>query len=528
MMAHTRIETGRGDTLTGRKWWDTVQIALYVAAGALLAVSLLLLADRWRWAVTCPYDIQYGEGGVLLSAINIARGNEVYNDFRHYPFAVETYPPVYQALCAVGVKLCGVSFAFGRVLTCLSTLGIAGLIWAMLRRAGISRFAAALAPVLFLAAPPIASWWGCVMRVDMTAVFLGLAGMYCAMRGGRWLIAAVALMGLAVYTRQSVVAPMAASIVHLWWMRERRNAVLLLTSWAGLVMVAFAALQIASHGWFYRHVVVSNQNVWQLGLLARLWKGVFLDCPGIYVLGLLGAGFALSSVASRRPPLPRQGSDQPLRLFLLYFVFAYLASLAAGKVGAYINYLVEPLAASCLMAAIVYHRLPQTLGSWQGRAAWAAAWLALVLSFLLPAARATAGGKYRAELAFRRSTVRGAEAAIDLIRRTEGDVLSEDTGLLLLTGRQVLLEPFEFTQMFRDGTWNQRPLLQDIARRRFALIVLRWNEQDRWSVGMKRAIMRNYYVMKTVGGLDLMAPADAAHPSRDAAERRLAPTPGGA
>jgi hypothetical protein len=97
----------------------------------------------------------------------------------------------------------------------------------------------------------------------------------------------------------------------------------------------------------------------------------------------------------------------------------------------------------------------------------------------------------------------------------------------------VLLEPFEFTQMFRDGNWDQRPLLADIDRRRFALIVLRWDPirgagdasggtygNHRWTAGMAGAIMRQYYLVAKAGFLYILAPADAAHPSC-AALRRL-------
>ena len=512
--------------------WAAVQLTLYVATAALLVVSLGLVTDRWQWALRCPYDIEYGEGGVLLSAINIAHGNQVYNDFSHLPYTVETYPPVFALIAALGVKLFGVSFAFGRLLSMLGALGTAALIWAILRRAGTSRLAAALAAIVFLVTP-ITGWWARVARVDMVALFFGIAGLYCVVRGGRWLIPAVGLMALAVYTRQTTVAPLAASLVYLWWIRERKNAVLVLTSWAAVALIAYTAFQAVTHGLFYKHIVVSNQNLWQLKLLAGLWTKVFVDWPYPYVMGVVGAAVVVVNRQERAAMRAAHGGDRrPVMMLVTYFLFAALSSLAAGKIGAYINYMIEIVAGCCLMAGLAYDRLAACRDSRYGRPVWAAVWLGLAVALVFPIRGALTGADFGGEPQFRRRIMQGGKEAVALIRQSKGDVLSEDGGLPLLAGRQLLLEPFEFTQMFRDGNWDQRPLLADIKRRRFALIILRWDPRLRatdeygnygflrWSVGMGGAIMRNYYLLEQTGFYFIMAPADARHPAVAAAPIR--------
>ena len=495
--------------------------------GLVLALVLLNFAiglGKFLWfATTCPYEIEYGEGILLQNALNIAHGREVYNDYRHYPFVVATYPPVYPLLCAVGARLFGISFTFGRLLSVLCTIGVAALIWAMLRRTGGSRFAAGFGATLFLAAPAVCRW-GVVMRVDMVAVAFGVAGLYCVMRGGRWLTAAVVLLFLAVYTRQSQVAPLAAGVLYLWWTRRRREAALVAASFGAAVLVVFLALELASHGWFYRHVIVANMNYWEIQRLVEIWTWTFPTWRFPFLLGLLGVGFTLigPGVSGKEPytdPQPR-----PDRLLMLYFGFGMLLSLTAGKVGSYVNYMLEPLAAASLMAGVAYMRLAQLFRSPRWKPAWVAAWLLMVgpPAWVLGHPNRAPYEPY----AFSPYAIMQAgNKLVPLLRNTKGDVLSEDTGLLLITGHQILLDPHKMSSMSRDGTWDPRPLLRDISRRRFALIITTWNPgRDapdrwgcygwyRWTLSMGLAIKRNYYLRKHVGGLYALAPADARHPS---------------
>ena len=512
-----------------------LQLAARIVVATVLALVLLHFAvafgDFVWFVVTCPSEIDYGEGIVLNNALNIAHGREVYNNYHHYPFVVATYPPVYPALCAVGARLFGISFTFGRVLTLLATLAAMVLVWLILRRAGVSRAAAGFGTVLFAASPEVCRW-AAVMRVDMVAIALGLAGLYCVMRGGRWLIPAVALLVLAVYTRQSQVAPLAAGVLYLWWAKERRAAVLVAASCAALIIASFLALQVASDGWFYRHVIVANRNLWdwrqlvEVWLGSRVWRFPFLIAPVGAILALLEPG--------RGEDTPSSGAGRrPERLLVLYFACAMLVSLTAGKVGSYLNYLIEPLAASGLLSGVAYDSLARRLGSPRWRPAWVAAWVLMVVP---PAwVLAQPGRPPCRPFGFRRADMVVAwKEGIPLVRRTRGDVLSENTGLLLVAGHRIMLDPHKMTSMAEDGTWDQRPLVRDIERRRFPLIIITWDPPTavpdrwgtygryRWTREMAEAIMRNYGLVRYMPTFCVAAPADAQRPSFIQTRRRLA------
>jgi len=494
--------------------WRAARVALPALAMLLAARLLAQLLGTFWWSIRFPYELQYAEGGVLFDAVNIARGGHIYQDYRDYPFTIASYTPFYPLLCAAGIKLFGVSFAYGRALSCGAAVAAAALVWATLRRTGASVPGSAIGGMLLLLSPTVHS--SIVGRVDMTAAALSLGALYCVVRGGRWLIAAAILMTLATYTKQTTLAVPAASVVYLMWMRQRRSAVLLGAGWLAAVLVIFAVLEAATAGWFYRHVVIANRNRWDLEGLLFVWASQFY-WPAPYLLGLGGVWLAMSKRAARVMTRTGAGQLEPWRLCGLYFVFALLISVTAGKVGAGANYLLEPLAGGCLMSGLAYHWISHRTGSWHAKTAWVAVWAALtamaVFAFANPHMQALNDRpRWRRELAAEGNRVSA------ILRQTKGPVLCEVLGYLITTGHPVLLEPSEMTQVFMDGDWDQRPLLRDISRARFALIIVEWNPKApvrdkwgtygnrRWTQGMVQAILRSYRLVEKVGRLYIMAP----------------------
>jgi hypothetical protein len=78
-------------------------------------------------------------------------------------------------------------------------------------------------------------------------------------------------------------------------------------------------------------------------------------------------------------------------------------------------------------------------------------------------------------------------------------VLADDyMGLLPLNGRHIYLQPFEMTQLARDGAWDERPLVRDIKEGQFPIIMM-WKppfareiKRDRWTPEMLKEIRVHY------------------------------------
>jgi hypothetical protein len=246
--------------------------AIVAAAAIAAAAGLVQLVAHYRIFLDragFPLDLEWMEGGMLMHAYRLARGQTVYVapsvDF--IPFF---YTPLYPALVALLSKLFGLGYVLGRVVSLLAFSGsLVLLALAAVRQArGADPAARAAAALVGLAAAGAVAA-GYVMsgafydlaRSDSLLLFLQAAALYVATErdGRRSAAAAGVLIALAFFTKQT------AAIVGI-----AIGAGLLVTSWRrGLVYgVAAAAtlgaglwlLNATSDGWFWKYIFEGHQS----------------------------------------------------------------------------------------------------------------------------------------------------------------------------------------------------------------------------------------------------------------------------
>jgi len=179
-----------------------------------------------------------------------------------------------------------------------------------------------------------------------------------------------------------------------------------------------------------------------------------------------------------------------------WLVGAYLAGSAAaavliGKVGSDVNYLVELSAALALAAGALIARYASRPG----------ARCVLLLALAAQVAIMIQASQYiYADLQADVIDQRGGLARLEeIVDNSKGPVLADEyAGLLPLDGRRIYLQPFEMTQLQRDGRWDQGPLLRSIERQEFPAILI-WKppyaagiQRERWTKEMLEAVEENY------------------------------------
>lgn len=444
----------------------TAAAALWTLSAGLIGMYLVLFVLSAAGRLARPAEeFTYGESWLLDGARQVAQGAGLYAPADRVPMMHIAYTPLYYVVVGELQRLVGDhGYTVGRSVSLVATLVGAGALAWSLRRLTDRAWVGLLGAGLFLTQNLTLLLWASLQRVDPLALALTLVGL-AFVTSGRYSLSAVLFL-LALLTKQTfVVAPLATAIV-LWPCRARllRFSAIVV----GGVGLSLAVGQWLSGGWFLWHTVTANSNEADLTTFAAL-AGTFMQFNGLPVLAALAA---LSLPARRREWVWR-----------VYFIGCLLTLPSVAKLGASSNYWLELTAATAALLALASYRL----------AAWPAARLVaptVVAGALLIAVtgyQATAvevagtaadllrpsGPRYLSLVSDTSALPYRVEAGlIDRIAREPGELLTDNSGLAVAAGKRIEFEFQIFQLLAVEGHWSERPILDAIAARRFALVAL--------------------------------------------------------
>ena len=233
----------------------------------------------------------------------------------------------------------------GRGLTFLSSLAAAVLVWASARGQGAGQLAA-LAGASLLLPLPFLDEWGYAVRPDLPAVALSLAALLVLSRhpARPWLAAIVAV--LAFFTKQTAIALPIAATLWLSLDRRWRAATVFVATWTGLALAGIALLEVSTGSRYLLNTVLAHLYTPKNGfdLASR-------DMLPLFTEGWLPVGLAILATALL---VVRRGPSLPA----LYVAVATVSALVTLRtVGSDVNYLIEPAAAACILAALAINYL---------------------------------------------------------------------------------------------------------------------------------------------------------------------------
>ena len=436
--------------------------AIVLVAAITAAIRIVQACER----AIVPFQIDYAEGTVLASAMRLLAGLPLYPPLGGFPYVLTPYGPVGYVLIAGAMKLLGQSLVVPRlfILACaiLAALTIAGATRAL----GGSRAVGVVFAAAFFCSPIVWVWLP-LLRVDLLAVLLSLAGIW-AFAGGRPVVAALFFVA-AVFTKQtSVAAPLACGLTLVADRRWRGLGTLAMWT-VGPGMVVLTALGPAA----YHHLVSTHSDAFDP---ARYLHNLATVAGGAFVL-LLACGYGLAGGHHTR-----QG-----RLAFIYLVTCSVMTLTAGKAGAETNHFIEWSAALALAGAV---SMSDALAQQDGGARLI---LAAVVGVTL---LATVGVWWWPRRDIDVDGCRNAYAAIQ--QSPAGPILSEDVSVLLLAGKDVTVtDPFAYRQV-QGTSWARGGLAHLVATGYFDRIVAGAGSFDpghlpsRWSPEVGREVRRHY------------------------------------
>lgn len=466
-------------------WGGLASLLAWSLGLGLLAVHLWVYLEHGLALVAYPYGVDQGEGYDAYSGWLLHLGQGIYTDNSLAPYYSSNYPPLYSYLVSVAMAWLGRSVGAARLVSVLAALGTAGLIGLVVWRRDRRAVAAVSAALLFLASTYVFHTTP-LARVNATALFFAVLALALLERSrGRALGWAGLTFLAALYTKQTTLDAVAAGVGWLALAGRGREAsgLALGVGTAGLALLA--GLEWLSGGHFLTNVVVGNANPWSPQQALQYYANF---------AGLHGVVLALATAETVREA--RAGAPS---LFGLYFVVALVFAGTAGKWGAGESYFLAPLAAGCVQAG-------KFLGGVDLPAlARPSLGLALAVQAVLfahgPLVALVPGtadrGVQARELGWtpRAEDVRAAGRLAAYAQRANGQVLMEDPGFLLPTSKPIVGNATHLRNLWEAGAWSATNLVEDIAARRFDLIVL---DAQLYPPPVLEAIGRWYYLYERI------------------------------
>ncbi len=476
---------------------------LVVTAALLSAVWPLIHDARGFWVFAVHWglfkdrQIDYGEGPLFNQEVILYhllfdhgnpayRGQTIYTLGEHPPFILGNYPPVFPLVGALFMRIFGMTFTAGRMVSTLSVYGAAILVGLIVWQGTGQVLPAILGGGVLITMPLGIGTWGPFNRVDSLALFWSMLTVFLVLRyaGTRKVWWAVPVALLTVYTRQSMVDGVFAAFCYLVVRDWRRSiAVGLVTIAAGLGL--FVLLQILTHGAFYLNTVVDNENAFQWSVTLQSWHQ-FITHEGLFIFPLAVAGAAAGFFGT--------GSV----LWAVWLAGSVFVFATIGKTGAAANYYYTLEAASAACAAIFVGRfrtffrrapfplwpleliMPATLFLFVHGSPprWLPARLPLAQRAMQLVGSYTVASSPTAALSTAPAPIdhQGPDTPmIDYLRTIQGHVLAIDFphGVVPQSGHQMQWQPFEYSVAYADGTWNPAPFIAAIRDRYYAAVISR-------------------------------------------------------
>jgi len=496
--------------VTTRFRWRHLTYVL-VALALLAFVAYFVAYNIYAFSLfQFPFDYDQGEGFELMDTVLFSRGEWPYKNNDVYPFYSSNYPPVFHLVIVPLVWLFGPKYWTGRVVAYLGTLITAAVIGYAVHRESRRWWLATLSGLAFLASnyvyhvgPLFRQQMFMVMFETLAVVLLTLLVQkeeQTGVKNNRRLLVVMILLLLAGYTKQLAYATVAAVFLFLF-LRKPKRAILWALGFGAATGLVFLIINLATNGQWLTNTITANINPYipaqGIGLLKQWFK---LHT----VLVLLAAMFAAYQLYFER-----------LSAYAIWFAFAAVNGITAGKWGAGESYYATAIAAGCILAGIGTGRFIRW--SEQRGEKWFATSLAVVgLLFLVQAnkvfhwpthtpalksvaevlgkptetyiAPQTSCSEPRPEvpvpyvdsagvgLIGRPPNAQDTAAGIviaNLVAKGESPAFSEDAGFNFYLGREVVTNPTQLLNLYNNGQVDLTEMAEMLENQEFDTIVFR-------------------------------------------------------
>ena len=288
--------------LTGANWF--ILVFMYVAFSSL----------------TYPFNLEWMEGQTIDVMQRILNGQPVYTK-PSLDYVAYIYTPLYFYTAALVAKITGIGFFPARLVSTMSIIGVAYIMFLWIRRKDGDWQAGVIGAGLFLATYRLSGRWFDNSRVDSLFLLLTMSSLYTYTfyRGFKYALLAALLGAAAFFTKQAALF-MLAPVLVAGLVLERRHAFVTAAALTTFILTGIVVANWWSDGWFNFFVFkVPSGHGLEQKYIVGYWKGdmfkslTALCLASIWVLagwcvtdrrtalryGALASGFIICSYISR-------------------------------------------------------------------------------------------------------------------------------------------------------------------------------------------------------------------------------------
>ncbi len=252
----TTAETVPGASITPRQ--DPLRIAAAAARNLLAGAAAFYLVVYLALALVrlnCPYELEWMEGACVDHVQRILAGRTLYAE-PSVEFTPFCYTPLYFYVSAAASRLLGPGLLPLRLVSIAASAGVLALLLQFVRRLTGSAMWGLVSAGLFAATYRLTGAWFDIARIDSLFLLLLLAAIYLVYFGdgaGPLLLAGV-LASLAFLTKQTALLAVVPLIAYVFLARRLRAALAFAVTFAAILLVSTAVLNITSGGWYSYYV----------------------------------------------------------------------------------------------------------------------------------------------------------------------------------------------------------------------------------------------------------------------------------
>lgn len=438
-------------------------------------LSSLFLLFSLR-AIFYPYPLNYSEGHIIALSKELKNSGSYFGSIDRYPFLHGTYPPIFPYLLTFFLNFSSSIFIPGRIISFFSTIFIVIYLFKIFFLESKNKYFSIFFSITFLL-PLFVLQWSSLTRVDMLGLAFNTIGLYIYLkyrkRESSLRFFSIPFLVLSFYTKQIIIAAPLA-IISYNMIRRKKESFKFIVFFVLPIIIIFIFLNLVSKNQFYLHLFKYNY------IVPISFKAVLVAYQNFFqIIPVLLIFFLYNLFISKK-----------YNLISFYCIINFCLLFIKGKIGADINYFIEPFISFLLLGGLIFIDLYKTAK--KKMKYFLLSVFALQIFLLAP---------YNViqELLSNPLVPEGDEQRMNInfyVKKYGSRTLSEDLGYLVSNNLPVFYEPFQFVMLSERGLWKEDIIINDCNNKRFTLIVA--GRRILRLRGMQECLAENYDLVDSI------------------------------